>query len=403
VAILDKGPLEYLKHPLALILLIPSAIACLTISYLLNSSPLLTAEGIMNHGNASQKKELLLKLRYFGEAAAPYMLKGLKDSNGVVRIYAVGIFGRINNPDFVPQIGEMAIGDPVPRNRLYALIGLSRIKDKSTAFWLEKFFKEEEDPDARATAAFTYAQAHGKDSIPFLKNELYFETNEVVKMGICRALGLAGDDSGFEVAMKGMESDDHQVRCAAFGALGDIGRREALPELKKNLKEGEYSLPIKKIEYKSLSYPENVEMLKNTLDINDFVVSDWAAWKLVESKRPEAIKYLKEKAGQGNEAAESELKFAKIYWLNPNIFKHQRLKSIVDAIRNMIVLLAPVLIPKHEFLFWMALISLAGILYGLIKMCKSRFLTLKILAPLLFIFLIFDFVFILLNYAAIIY
>lgn len=217
--------------------------------------------------------------------------------NKETRAEAIKELEKIGSPA-LPQLRELAKDKKKDSDaRVSAIILLGRIKASEASPDLEAILEEDNDKFCREASAISLGNLGDRKAIPKLKQAMKDKSGNV-RMRAVWAMAKLGDKSGKQLALETIkEGKDATHKLLASEALGEIGDKDAIPELKENLKSPDVrtrwfsKVAIKKIEMARMTVAEKIKELEKTLNGDD--MNNWAAIELAKIGTSEATETLK--------------------------------------------------------------------------------------------------------------
>ena len=157
------------------------------------------------------------------------------DSDMQVRCTTAMVLGRLNIPSAVKLLKPLQ-SDSEPAVRLQAIRALAMMGDKRAREAL-KGNSVSAYPDDVIFAVLAMADTKDELLLPFIYDQLNLHEHIEVRLAAARALGEAGFDIGYNVAVPATKDKDPQRRFLAAMALGAIGRTDTQEPLAVLLRE----------------------------------------------------------------------------------------------------------------------------------------------------------------------
>lgn len=168
-------------------------------------------------------------------AAVPALVEALRDPHPSVHNMAVWALGRLGDPACVPpllaHLERQWQEDPYDLSP-YGPWALGDLRDPRALDWLEEVVHESTDVGTVESALVAVGRIGGRRG-----RDLLIETldhpDENYRARAADALGAMRDRSALNALLADLDDEEPLVVIAAAGALGNLGRREAAPGLRR--------------------------------------------------------------------------------------------------------------------------------------------------------------------------
>ena len=224
-----------------------------------------------------------------------------------VRISAINILGELKAGDGLKALGSVLMASDDPSLIFNSARSIGRIGGKRAFEILSGALAGSGRREAPRDGLLKRAAVLGlglcgdERAIPLLSKELHDEKNDPL-LRVCAAgsLGLLGSREGLEVAARGVDSGDPQVKMRSIQALGLVGDESAGEVLELEVENPRIrfrnaaKLSLARVTYGNLPHHLRVEFLGRQLEMNSgkgaFI--RWATGELAEMDSPDATAML---------------------------------------------------------------------------------------------------------------
>ncbi|MBN8530269.1 MAG: HEAT repeat domain-containing protein [Alphaproteobacteria bacterium] len=195
------------------------------------------AKQVESDTNAKARREAASALSRIGvhtEAVAASLLKGLKDEDDWVRIYAAGALatmkehGTAGIAEMIDQLGKPNSGNSLKEYYLKALGDFGELAAKQAAPVAAGALKDKED-DIRSSAVYALGK-FGAEAKPYSADiiKLLSDSSDLVRMSAALAVGYLKLEEAIPTLKEmGTNPKGRNDRMSAISALGSIGTPEA--------------------------------------------------------------------------------------------------------------------------------------------------------------------------------
>jgi HEAT repeat protein len=174
------------------------------------------------------------KLKKIGKQAVPALIDAAKGDNKRLRKTSMVVLGQIKDESAVPILVEELEKTKDKKLKAGLIIILGRIGDKRASPTLMKALNEESE-EVVAAAAYALGKLKEENAVPFLI-PLLGHSNEYVRREVTKALKKIGDPA-IPVLTKDMEHKPLNNRYLIITILGKIGGEKAIHALLEALKD----------------------------------------------------------------------------------------------------------------------------------------------------------------------
>jgi len=171
-----------------------------------------------------------------GDPAAEALLLEVLDKRDEAELVAqaAASLGALSSAAAVKKLAALAESGEL-RVRLAAVEALGRIRTKPAMTVIEKVFAQTDVDRLRAAAAVGLGRTKNASYVPRLVAGLESSPGLDVRAACAGALGAIGGDKAAAALVKAMGQDSGMVRESAIRALGEMGAKTALGEIRKML------------------------------------------------------------------------------------------------------------------------------------------------------------------------
>ncbi len=149
------------------------------------------------------------------------------------RLKSVNLMRQLE-PEIAFELAQIAANDSNPRVRYSAVSlfdTLGNVDRNISLNILRDRLLNDTEFDVQAAAADALGGLQFKEAFDDLV-QVYQSTSEwLLQFSIISILGLIGDERGFDVLIKALDSDNGLVQTAAISSLGDLGDQRAIEKL----------------------------------------------------------------------------------------------------------------------------------------------------------------------------
>jgi len=162
---------------------------------------------------------------------APILIKFTEDKNEIVRARAYSGLARINIEKYWEVI-KNALKDKSKIVRREIIIRIDDFQYKPGAELLKEIFPQEKEKEIKEDILHLFYDLGDKEGLRLGLNDkdLY------IQIYASSGLALLGETIGFDIVIKGLESDDEEIQDIALETMENMKNKRAIPYLKKLLK-----------------------------------------------------------------------------------------------------------------------------------------------------------------------
>ncbi|MCX7770626.1 MAG: HEAT repeat domain-containing protein [Proteobacteria bacterium] len=185
-----------------------------------------------NFDNATREFAIGLLGKFKAKSSVPVLIQISKDKNFKRRYVVFSALGEIQDETALDAIID-GLKDEKEDVRKYASRALIKIGPKAIPKMMERYVKEDENTKGYLIRAFGELRNNAPEDL--LINDL----NGPNKYDVIWALGKTGSKKSLPYLINLLNSDDYKVRVQVCQALGDLNQPDAIPYLRKALKDKE--------------------------------------------------------------------------------------------------------------------------------------------------------------------
>jgi HEAT repeat protein len=165
--------------------------------------------------------------------------QGLRDEHPGVRFAACMVLGRLRDKDSLATFHTLA-KDPDPSVRIGAYFALERLGDHSNRKVWRDMLRHDPDATVRRNAALALGQLENKSVMPLLSRSIAEDDDEGVRLQASEALALLGDTDAINHFMRDSYGGVGFKQPFALLTLGKVVDDRVIPVLQKRLATAPY-------------------------------------------------------------------------------------------------------------------------------------------------------------------